>query len=566
MKRSANKAERLLHIEQLLLAHPEGLTQAELARRLGVDRSTILRNLADAPKHIYEEPDGRLKIDRRADLINVRLNLHEALAVHLAARLLATRMDRQNRHAAAALRKLGHAIERWANRLSRHVLQAADVMDDAAQRDDPVYLSVLECLTEAWANERKVRIWYSLEHSEESLEYLFSPYFIEPYAIGQTTYVIGKAQLLGARSWPNEKMRTFKIEAIRRAEPTTEAYQIPDDFDPRIYLANAWGIWTSEEEPVEVMLRFSPRVARRVQETRWHRSERTEPQPDGSLVWRAQIAEPKEMLPWIRGWGADVEVLGPEGLRKTLEAEVRKMARVYGVSEVKLQDTLIAHRRERDGEEQALVDHLKGTAELAKCFAGKIGLPELGEIMGLVHDFGKASKEFQDYLKSATGLKNPDEDDYIDHESRKGKIDHSTAGAQLVYEKCSHLGKEGEFLAQFLALAVASHHSGLIDCLTPAGEDNFSRRITKDDSVTHLSEARGKLPEIEDGLKKTLTLDILKQFMQKLQSLREQNDSKETIDFKHGLLARFLLSCLLDADRLNTRLHQGLVVYYFHKN
>jgi len=260
MKRSANKAERLLHIEQLLLAHPEGLTQAELARRLGVDRSTILRNLADAPKHIYEEPDGRLKIDRRADLINVRLNLHEALAVHLAARLLATRMDRQNRHAAAALRKLGHAIERWANRLSRHVLQAADVMDDAAQRDDPVYLSVLECLTEAWANERKVRIWYSLEHSEESLEYLFSPYFIEPYAIGQTTYVIGKAQLLGARSWPNEKMRTFKIEAIRRAEPTTEAYQIPDDFDPRIYLANAWGIWTSEEEPVEVMLRFSVRV------------------------------------------------------------------------------------------------------------------------------------------------------------------------------------------------------------------------------------------------------------------------------------------------------------------
>jgi hypothetical protein len=61
-----------------------------------------------------------------------------------------------------------------------------------------------------------------------------------------------------------------------------------------------------------------------VQETRWHRSERTEPQPDGSLVWRAQIAEPKEMLPWIRGWGADVEVLGPEGLRGTLEAECER--------------------------------------------------------------------------------------------------------------------------------------------------------------------------------------------------------------------------------------------------
>ena len=552
MKRSANKAERLLHIEQLLLAHPEGLTQAELARRLGVDRSTILRNLADAPKHIYEEPDGRLKIDRRADLINVRLNLHEALAVHLAARLLATRMDRQNRHAAAALRKLGHAIERWAARLSRHVLQAADVMDDAAQRDDPVYLSVLECLTEAWANERKVRIWHQPETGEKVLEYLLSPYFIEPYAIGQTTHIIGKARLLEGRGWSVEKLRTFKIERIRRVEPTTEAYQIPDDFDPRSYLADAWGIWTSEDEPVEVTLRFSSRVARRVQESRWHRSERTEPQPDGSLVWRAQIAEPKEMLPWIRGWGADVEVLAPPWLRKTLEAEVQKMAKVYGVSEMKLQDALIAHRRERDGEEQSLVDHLKGTAELARRFAGKIGLPELGEVMGLAHDFGKASREFQDYLKSATGLKNPDEDDYVDYESRKGKIDHSTAGAQLVYKKCSHLGEKGGFLAQFLALAIASHHSGLIDCLTPAGEDNFGRRIDKEDSATHLSEARGKLSKIEDDINKILTPDVVEHFVQKLQSLKEPNDSEETIAFKLGLLARFLLSCLLDADRLNT--------------
>ncbi|MGQ9547365.1 MAG: helix-turn-helix transcriptional regulator, partial [Roseiflexus sp.] len=290
MKRSTNKAERLLHIEQLLLAHPEGLTQAELARRLGVDRSTILRNLADAPGHIYEEPDGRLKIDRRADLINVRLNLHEALAIHLAARLLATRMDRQNRHAAAALRKLGHAMERWAQRISTHVLQAADIMDNSAQRDDPVYLSVLETLTEAWANERKVHIWHQVETGEKVLEYLLSPYFIEPYAIGQTTYVIGEARRLGEQGWRTGQMRTFKIERIRRAEMTNEPYQIPANFDPRLYLYDAWGIWTIEGEPVEVVLRFSRTVARRVQETRWHRSERTEPQTDGTLIWRAQIA------------------------------------------------------------------------------------------------------------------------------------------------------------------------------------------------------------------------------------------------------------------------------------
>ncbi|HON89263.1 MAG TPA: HTH domain-containing protein, partial [Spirochaetales bacterium] len=53
MDRAENKASRLLQIEKLLLTHPEGLTQSEIARRLQVDRSTINRDLADLPASIY---------------------------------------------------------------------------------------------------------------------------------------------------------------------------------------------------------------------------------------------------------------------------------------------------------------------------------------------------------------------------------------------------------------------------------------------------------------------------------------------------------------------------------
>ena len=45
MERAANKAERLLQMEQLLLAHPNGLRRAEIARRLGVHRWTVTRHL-----------------------------------------------------------------------------------------------------------------------------------------------------------------------------------------------------------------------------------------------------------------------------------------------------------------------------------------------------------------------------------------------------------------------------------------------------------------------------------------------------------------------------------------
>jgi len=35
------------------------------------------------------------------------------------------------------------------------------------------------------------------------------------------------------------------------------------------------------------------------------------------------------MLPWIRGWGADVEVLEPRELREKMMGEARRLAETY---------------------------------------------------------------------------------------------------------------------------------------------------------------------------------------------------------------------------------------------
>lgn len=321
---SAKKAERLSEIEQLLLSHPEGLTQAAIASRLNVHRSTIGRYVPSLPGHIYIDDldSGKWKIDTRAYLINVRFSLDEAMAVHLATRLLATRMERQNPHAAAAMRKLGSALLSLAPRISQFMLQSADTMDDPGQRQDPNFLRTLETLTIAWAQLRKVQIWHRKE-DDQITKYIFSPYFIEPYAIGQSVHVIGWRE-------PPEALRTLKLERIERVELLPTTYIIPDDFDPVELLKDAWGIWFTDSEPLEVVLKFSSRVAHRVKETRWHRSEKVVLSGDGSLLWRARIAEPQEMMPWIRGWGCDVEVLEPQELRQKLIEESQAIGELYG--------------------------------------------------------------------------------------------------------------------------------------------------------------------------------------------------------------------------------------------
>ncbi len=75
--------------------------------------------------------------------------------------------------------------------------------------------------------------------------------------------------------------------------------------------------------------------------------------------------------------------------------------------------TYIAHQRKADGDIQSLENHLLGVAEIAKSLAAKIGMRKQGELVGLLHDLGKYSDEFQIYLKSAVGLIDQDEDDYV---------------------------------------------------------------------------------------------------------------------------------------------------------
>ena len=55
----------------------------------------------------------------------------------------------------------------------------------------------------------------------------------------------------------------------------------------------------------------------------------------------------------------------------------------------------IAHVRKADGQPQCLQTHLTETAEIAKLLAAKLDLDQAGELLGLMHDFGKYSRKFQ---------------------------------------------------------------------------------------------------------------------------------------------------------------------------
>jgi len=223
----------------------------------------------------------------------------------------------------------------------------------------------------------------------------------------------------------------------------------------------------------------------------------------------------------------------------------------------------IAHHRESDGATQPLMSHLLDVAAHARTFAKKIGMADQGELIGLLHDLGKYSEEFQNYLKSAVGLLNQDEDEeFVDATGLKGKVDHSTAGAQLIWNELRGQGLLGQIVGQILVLCIASHHSGLIDCLTSdvnsLGEDAFGRRLTKSVERSHLREALAKADEqilshAREILSHPEMLTAVQEAMARIVRSAPGKQDKSVVAQQHfGLLVRFLLSCLIDADRIGS--------------
>ena len=217
----------------------------------------------------------------------------------------------------------------------------------------------------------------------------------------------------------------------------------------------------------------------------------------------------------------------------------------------------IAHVRKSDGQPQSLQTHLIETAEIAKLLAAKLDLDQAGELLGLMHDFGKYSRKFQKYIHDETGLFNPDLDDE-ESTPNGSKVDHSTAGAQWAYRELRKFGAAqgiGELFGQMLGLCIASHHGeGLIDCLDGEGNPKWIERFNKTDELTHLAECERNADEVVQQKAKELAGEnLIRSLLNAVKPiLSDQATNNKIKEFYLGCLTRFLFSCLIDADRINS--------------
>lgn len=322
MERTATRSARLFRLQQLLHYALGGMTVKQLADQLGVSLRTIQRDLItlQCDMGVPLTQDGRrYGIVGTYILPPVTFSLHEARVLLIAARLFLRYSDETDPHGISALERLTRALP----------LPVAEQMQrcTAALRAKPPskqFIKVLESVTEAWARQRLLRIRYYSRARPLPHEALVEPYLLEASAPGYSTYLIGYSRTHG-------EVRTFKIERIEQAEMLDEVFQRRADARLEDAIANSWGIvWADDEEREEIHLKFSPAVASRVREATWHPSQRVYSSRDGSCSLTMTVPSLVEIVPWVRSWGPDVEVIGPKALRELIATEAMAIARLYG--------------------------------------------------------------------------------------------------------------------------------------------------------------------------------------------------------------------------------------------
>ena len=90
-----------------------------------------------------------------------------------------------------------------------------------------------------------------------------------------------------------------------------------------------------DQHSVTVRLKFDPSVSPWLEERRFPGVTNVETLEDGSKLYTIQTGVdssglPRELIPWIRGWGANVEVLEPPALREKWLVDARDLIARHG--------------------------------------------------------------------------------------------------------------------------------------------------------------------------------------------------------------------------------------------
>ena len=194
---------------------------------------------------------------------------------------------------------------------------------------------------------------------------------------------------------------------------------------------------------------------------------------------------------------------------------------------------------------QTCAEHSRSVADLAKSRLVSCGLGSTGYLAGLLHDCGKFTDEFDEYITRASN----------DEHVHKGSVIHTFAGVRCIMELFHSPGEQSvrNMAAEVIAVSIGSHH-GFFDLWDERHQSGFAHRMKRQPeydrrAISAFYEECAARDEIE-RLFAEAEQEILACIQYRLAACAR---SQKELCYALGLLVRLITSAVVDADRTDTR-------------
>lgn len=288
----------------------------ELSRRTAQRNIAFMRDRLIAPLEYDASKKGYYYPDETYELPRFPITQEEILSVLLARNLLS--------YTAGGF--ISRAIDGFGKKLFTETGRfglTADRMDKAFSSTwhgyAPAQGDLFRQVADALLKQHLIRFTYRSPGTGEKTRRLAEPHHLQHYMASWV--LIAWCRLRG--DWR-------KLYLARMSDVSVE----PETFTPkpadrwRHLLEGAFGIFQAKET-VRVVLRFTPFRARWIKEQIWHPDQTMTRLDDGGLELSFFVADFREVKMKILQFGADVEVIEPDELRREVRKEIEKMAKIY---------------------------------------------------------------------------------------------------------------------------------------------------------------------------------------------------------------------------------------------
>lgn len=177
---------------------------------------------------------------------------------------------------------------------------------------------ILDTVRSACTERHLLKINYSSNNSQTTRDRLLGPKFM--YFAQSSLYLVAEEIESGVT-------KTFSLPRVNAAEMMDDPYD-GEETDPDQYFGKSFGVYSAETSET-VVLEFKPPVAAFVKERQWHDSQVVVEKGDGVIEVRFELGVTPELLQWVLGYGSDVKVLQPVGLKEMLLQRAAEVVALY---------------------------------------------------------------------------------------------------------------------------------------------------------------------------------------------------------------------------------------------